>query len=336
MSTIFKLDIISDPTIESNAINIRTDILVEVFTNNFMNVFGEDVNNTTINAKDKEKLKTFLNSFSSDVGRMMDDANAIANVKTISISSYYRTGDINTDKSIVQLDMDGNEIISNDFASFSDAKENAKNILGSIEKINESELLVADSINKRAIIVDMVEQRVKWEYVSDRYIFDAHYIPHDINILVNDGTITLSDIVIGNNDYVTWVNNSSSDITIYSGDVDESSFDSSFDINQYGKYFKSEILHSGEVYTYKFEMEGKFGWFSYPVVNIGKVISSKCKISPLDYFIITEGDGNDSAFTNRVIKVNCYGDSKWTYGEGYLVKPRDARPIINNKIIIST
>lgn len=335
MSTIFTVEIISDPTIISNSSSVQTDILTDIFFNNFMSVFGSDINNPVVSTQATDNLKTFFNSFGVDIQNALDNANAVANVQTISLSSYYRLGDLKTDKSVVQLDMEGNEITSNDYASFSDNKENANNILGSVEKINENDLLIADSINKRAIIVDINDKRIKWEYVSDRNIFDVHYVPYDINILINNVNSVITDTIIENNSYISWVNNSSSNITIYSGDVSNSSFDDSFDINQYGIYFKSDVIHNGESYTNKFDLEGKFGWFSYPVISIGNIIVSKSKLSPLDYFIVTEGDGNESAFTNRIIKVDCYGNIKWTYGEGEIVKPRDARPSLNKRVIIS-
>jgi hypothetical protein len=44
----------------------------------------------------------------------------------------------------------------------------------------------------------------------------------------------------------------------------------------------------------------------------------------------------ETPFSSRVIRVDSYGNIIWTFGNNYLVKPRDARPLLDNKILIST
>ena len=147
--------------------------------------------------------------------------------------------EITPNSTVAQLDMDGNVVFVSSVADFSNTKESAKDILGSAERINDSEILVADSVNKRAIVVNTVSDTITWQYDSDRYVIDAHIVS----------------------------NNSVSHI--------------------------------------------------------------------VDEFVIVECDGLESPFTGRVIKVDFWGNIVESFGEGYLVKPRDARIMQNNKILVS-
>lgn len=152
---------------------------------------------------------------------------------------------ISNKSTTIILDMDGNIITKNGEANFSDTKYNAKSILGSVEKISKNDILIADSKNKRAIIVDVLKNRIKWEYISDRYIYDAHLFPRD-----ND---------INNDDFI---------------------------------------------------------------------------VSSSDFFLITEGDSFESPFTSKIRKIDMFGNTIWDFGDN-VSKPRDARPLINNQVIIS-
>lgn len=241
-------------------------------------------------------------------------------------------------KNVIELDMNGDEINSSTKATFAMTKEEVKNILGSVEKINEKEILVADSKNKRAMIIDVETQAIKWEYISDRYIVDAHLVPYELDPIEISATQfeEKEDSKINLGQYVTWVNATSNPISIYSGDVIESDFDSTFNLNKYGTIFKSNELQPGEKYIYKPESIGDYGWFSYPNINIGKISAYNIKVSPNDFFVLTENDGLESSFTSRVVKVNAYGNIVLTFGNSYLTNPKDARPLNNNKIIIST
>jgi hypothetical protein len=241
-------------------------------------------------------------------------------------------------KTVIELDMNGDEINSSEKSTFAITKEEVKNILGSVEKINEKEILVADSKNKRAMIIDIETQTIKWEYISDRYIVDAHLVPYEIDP-ISISTIQFEekeDSKINLGQYITWVNETANPVYIYSGDVTASDFNATFNLNRYGTIFKSNVLQIGEKYTYKFESIGDYGWFSYPNINIGKVSVYNIKVSPNDFFVLTENDGLESSYTSRVIKVNTYGNIVLKFGNSYLTNPKDARPLNNNKIIIST
>jgi len=243
--------------------------------------------------------------------------------------------------SVVQLDMSGETIFSNNAAIFATSKETAKTLLGSAQKLGNSEILIGDSYNKRAIITytDLETEKplIEWEYNSDRYISDFHIIlQDDKNISVGNDAISDSNVFIRQGSEVIWENNSVSPISIYSGTTTYDQFQLDPDLNLYGSIFKSSLLQPGERYTYKFVTVGEFDWFVYPGILTGRVNVTKNRISNTDNFIILENDGLDSPFSSRVIKVDAYGNVLWSFGESYLVKPRDARPLLNDGVIIST
>jgi len=107
-------------------------------------------------------------------------------------------------------------------------------------------------------------------------------------------------------------------------------------LNLYGDVFKSGVLQPGERFAYKFVMVGEYDWFVYPGILTGRVSVTRNRISSMDQFIVLESDGLESPFSSRVIKVDAWGNILWSFGESYLVKPRDARPLINDGVIIST
>lgn len=243
--------------------------------------------------------------------------------------------------SVTQLDMDGNTFFSNNAAIFADTKSNAKNILGSAEKIGANELLIADSTNKRAIIVnfnmDNQTTSVEWEYDSDRTIPDFHIVPqNEIVINVTDGNISDPDLFVKNGTTVIWENNSSEPISIYSGYTTFAIFQTDPSLDLYGKEFKSGTLQPGERYSFKFNTVGYSDWFVYPSILTAKVTTTTQRLSDRDQYLILESDGLESPFTSRVIKVDSWGNVIWSFGEAYLVKPRDARPLINNNVLVST
>ncbi len=236
---------------------------------------------------------------------------------------------------VVQLSMDGTVLAFDNKAVFSTTKDEAKTILGSSEKISENEILIADSINNRVIIIDTVSNQIKWEYVSDRHVLDAHIILSD-TLVISVNRQVQQDVTVNQNQTVIWNNDTSVPTKIYSGNVTMEDLNSpSFDPGPYGSDFESVLLQPTDRWAYKFTNIGEFGWFSYPSKTVGKILVSNVKMSSANQFIIVEGDGLESANTGRVIRVDAWGNILNYFGNGYLVKPVDARPQLNGKVTIS-
>lgn len=243
--------------------------------------------------------------------------------------------------SVVQLDLSGNVLMSNNAAVFATSRSEAKNILGGVKKVGQNELLIADAKDQRAVITytDFVNKKIKvtWQYDSDRYVCDFILYPQDdIEISVTDGAIDTPEPFIIRGQTITWTNNSASPISIYSGNTDYDTFYENPDLSKYGTYFESGTLNPGESYTFRFEMNGEFDWFVYPSILTGKVTVTEQRISSRDMFYILESDGLESPYTSRAIKVDSWGNVLWSFGENYLVKPRDIRALSNNQVLIST
>jgi len=243
--------------------------------------------------------------------------------------------------SVVQLDMGGEVLFSNNAAVFASTKEAAKDSLGSAEKIGDSELLIGDSINQRAMVIntDLTTQipQIVWQYDSDRLVPDFHLnIQDERRISINDGSVSeaLSYVRQGMN--VIWTNDSSSPVSVYSGSTTYTLFTLNPNLNLYGEVFSSSVLQPGESYTFKFEEEGAYPWFVYPSILTATIQVNKQRLSSQDEYLILESDGLESPFSSRLIKVDSWGNVIWSFGEGYLVKPRDARPMLNNRVLIST
>jgi hypothetical protein len=245
--------------------------------------------------------------------------------------------------SVVELDLEGNLVYSNNDGKIAATKEDAKSILGSCEKISENELLIGDACNKRAIITSMntmsLTSTVKWEYASDRYVSDFHIVQQDdIVIDIHDTYVTNSSLYIKDGTTIIWKNSTESliPITIYSGTTSPFLFEQNPTLSFYGKEFQSETILPGESYANTFYQIGNFDWFVYPSILTGRISVVDQRVSDRDNFLIVENDGLDSPFTSRVIKIDSYGNVLWSFGESYLVKPRDVRSLLNGNVIIST
>jgi len=236
---------------------------------------------------------------------------------------------------VVQMDMDAGIVASTSQAFFHETKAQAVDSLGSAEKISEIEILIADTQNNRAIIVDTATNRIMWEYNSDRYIVDAHIVPADTNILVASYGATNDDMAINKNKTVIWTNNTDHIVTIYSGDIGDITDSVDIDLDSYGDDFKSFAMNPLDRFAYKFTTEREYKWFSYPDLVKGDITVSRIKAFSSDNFVILERDNLESPFTSRAIKIDIYGNIITEFGKGYLVKPSDARPL-NNGILIST
>jgi hypothetical protein len=243
--------------------------------------------------------------------------------------------------SVVQFNLQGQTIFSNNAAVFANNKDEAETLLGSAQKIGDNELLIGDSVNKRAIItstnLDTEKSQIIWQYNSDRFVSDFRLVLQDEKtIIIRDDCIDPSNISIVQNTIIIWKNNSISPVTVYSGKTTYDDFQLDQDLNLYGSEFRSQVLQSGESYAFKFVIVGEYDWFIHPNILTGKISVTKNRISPTDQFLILENDSLNSPFTSRVIKVDCWGNVLFSFGENYLVNPRDARPLLNGNTIIST
>jgi hypothetical protein len=261
---------------------------------------------------------------------------ALANVAATTNISLAFSLDASSNNNVVQMDMDGNLMASNDRAIFSNTKEEAKNILGSTEKISANEILIADSVNKRAIIVDIATKKIKWMYNSDRYVIDAHIVlQNTLTVDINSSNVASDDITLNKGQTIIWENKLSTPVTIYSGNIDGIDITTNFDENLYGDLFKSIVLNQGDRWAYEFASTGDFDWFTYPNALTGTITVSNYKMSSANQFILLESDGLESSSTSRAIKIDSWGNVIWSM-ENFLVKPRDIRSLINNKVLIST
>jgi len=237
--------------------------------------------------------------------------------------------------SVVEIKMDGSIIAKSNEAKFADNREDALKYLGSAERIG-NDVLIADSINKRAIILNG-NNEIIWEYDSDRYVVDFHLVPRERKTFeVRDDAVSPGIMELKAGSLVIWENNSSQPISIYSGKTTYEQFMLDPDLDLYGEEFKSGVLQPGDRFIYRFVAAKIYDWFVYPTILTGELNVYTSRVSTEDRYVITESDNYESPFTSRVIKVDSWGNVLWTYGEGFLVKPRDARPLLDEKVLIST
>jgi hypothetical protein len=243
--------------------------------------------------------------------------------------------------SVTQLNDEGELLFSNNSAKFAENRTRAKILLGSAEKIGPSELLIGDSLRKRAITVhtdlETTVPEILWQYDSDRFVPDFHIAPQEqIVISILDDSISESSAFIRQGVTIVWENNSASPVTIYSGTTILDLFNQDPDLTLYGDLFTSPVLDPGDTYSYEFVSEGEFDWFVYPDILTGKITVTKQRLSSRDLYYILESDGLESPFTSRLIKVDSWGNALWSFGEGLIVQPRDVRPMINGNVLLST
>jgi plastocyanin len=284
---------------------------------------------------------------------------------------------------LAQLDMDGNVLFSSNEANFATTKAQIKKIKGSVEKIGQSDFLVADTRNNRAVVlrlgetkftdvfynraetvnpiqdselyenvlmnpkimqelfddggdISVPEETVLWQYNSSRYVTAFRLIPSEISISIYDGSIDSTPTTVRQGDTVTWVNNSSQSIYVYSGFTSYDLFNFNPDLNLYGQDFSSTEIEVGGSWSFTFSGTGTNDWFIYPTILTGKIIVVSPRINSNDYFLIAENDGLSLPFSSRIIKTNYNKNIVWSFGNSYLIKPRNVKPMYNNKVLIST
>ena len=245
--------------------------------------------------------------------------------------------------SVVQIDLYGNLLFSNNAAKFADDLETAKMTLGSAEKISDNELLIADAARNRAIItltnLDSKKPFVAWQYDSDRAVSDFHLMENkQIEISISDGSISDDDIGIKSGTTIVFSNDSLVPIQILSGTTTQEQFLEDPDLTLYGDEFSSGTLNPGEKYSFRFDDIGIFDWFYYDGTDIGtgSINVSQGRVSSRDEYLIVENDPSTSMFGSRVIKVNAWGDVLWSFGEDWLHHPKDARGSPDGSVLIST
>ena len=251
-------------------------------------------------------------------------------------------------ETVIELDINGELVFSNNDAMFAPTKALAMDLLGSCEKTSDTELLLGDAYNKRAIIVntDLItkDSSIQWEYDSDRYVTDFHLAIQDdvlINVSnVSNTAIDLTTLAIREGTTVTWVNDSNENIIICSGTTNTALFNQNPDLNLYGDKFISSNVAAGNSYSVTFYSTDVVDWFVYPGIMTaemtGQITITSHRLSNTDQYFILENDMMDSPFTSRVIRTDSYGKIIYEFGAGYLVRPRDVRPLLNNKVMIST
>jgi hypothetical protein len=243
--------------------------------------------------------------------------------------------------SVAQYDLSGNLIFTNNAAKFAETKATAKSFLGGAHKIDSDEVMIADAIRQRAIIVhtDLQTQdpRIIWEYESDRLISDFQMVAQEERaISVTDSEADPDEISVRTGTTVVWHNDSSAPITIYSGKTTPATFAEDPDLSLYGDEFFSQELQPGEQYAKSFDSVEEVAWFAYPSIVTGLVNVTASRISASDQYLILEKDPKGSVFGSRVIRVDSWGNVIWTFGEGVLFDPKDVRPLEGNSVIIST
>ena len=178
---------------------------------------------------------------------------------------------------------------------------------------------------------------IEWQYDSDKYITDFHISPQEQRVIdIFDDSISESSVYIRRGTTVVWRNSSSDPVTIYSGSTNYDLFQQDPDLDLYGEIFVSPIINPGETYSFEFISGGEFDWFTYPDILTGEVVVTNQRISSRDMYYLLESDGLDSPFTSRLIKVDSWGNLLFSFGEGLITKPRDARPMINGNVVLST
>lgn len=273
---------------------------------------------------------------------------------------------------IINLDMDGNMLFANNDAYFGHTKDDVKNVSSRIQKAGESEYLVADGLGKRAFIiktsasdyvgiiesmyVDPVEQedadflnavfgsiqtiinfpKVIWQYSSGKYITSFYLIPAETQeISICDDAIRDADVWIRQGTEVKFLNNSNKPVRVYSGNTNYDQFVLNPNLNLYGKKFKSPVIQPGSSWSYRFVTVEEDNYFIYPDILTGKISITRDRLNANDEFLVAESDNLGQPFSSRAIRVDSWGNVVKSFGESYLVNPRNIRPMLNGGMVIS-
>jgi len=243
-------------------------------------------------------------------------------------------------QSVIEVSESCDLILSNNTAIIASNKTFAKEFCGSAYKYDSNELHIGDAYGKRALIVklDLTNKTssIIWEYDSDKIISDFNKVPNsDFVNRVTDLGILNDAIYIKRDTNITWYNDTNETIRILSGETNYDQFYLDPDFDNFGLIFDSEDILPGEYYTFRDLNIGTCDYFVYPYIYTGKIYCVDSSISPDDSFIIVENDQNGSSYLNRIIKVDVWGNLTWSFGESFVSTIKDAKPYLNNEIIIT-
>ncbi len=242
--------------------------------------------------------------------------------------------------SVVEYDSQNKLLFSENTAIINSNKDNMKKRLGGARKSSGDELIIADPYGKRAIVVNINEDtkssEIVWEYLSDRIVSDFKKVPKkNIDIRINNSGIEIPSLHIRRDMYVSWYNNTNNTIRILSGKTNFNQFHEDPDLDLFGGEFDSGDILPGNYFTFRFINNGILDYFVYPFIHSGKLYISESSIIPDDHFIIVENDDNEGSYLNRIIKVDCWGNVVWEFGNTYVSSIKDAVPVSEEEIIIT-
>lgn len=242
--------------------------------------------------------------------------------------------------SVVQLDADGDTIFSNNAAKFAVGKSQAKLSLGSAWKIDDGTVMIADALRRRAIITHTYlndqSTRIIWEYDSDRVVCDFQPTSFDERrITVEAASTDQDDMYVKTGTTVVWKNDAAVPIRILSGTTTPAAFAADPDLTLYGDEFDSGEIQPGEEYALNTEELGDFGWFAYPMIVTGVLHVTAAGVSDTDQYLVVEKEDQGSEFGSRVARLDAWGNVVWTFGDGFLSDPRDARQLAGGSIMVS-
>lgn len=242
--------------------------------------------------------------------------------------------------SVVQYDMGGNVLFTNNAAKFAEGREDAKSSLGSAVKVGASSLAIADACNRRAIVVatDLatMESRVEWEYDSDRIVSDMQPCESpDREVVVGESSCSPEDVYVGAGATVVWRNSSSVPIRVLSGATTPEAFAADPDLSLYGDEFSSDEVPPGGEVAIPFPNQGDFAWFAHPNVVSGVVHVGAAAVAEDSRYVVLEKEESGSFVGSRVAMLDSWGNVLWTFGHGLLSDPTDVRPLADGAMMVS-
>lgn len=247
---------------------------------------------------------------------------------------------LNTNRTILEFGMDGEILSSYAGFAFAQNKTDASNLGGKVRKFDKA-LFVSDPVNKRAAIFDTITKKVIWEYCSDRPIIDfvpsKPSTPVNVSISTVSGSTAISpaDVNVRLGQELIWKNSTSSEIGIYSGNVDPTDKIDLIDLKQHQSPFYIPSIGAGEKYGKVFYEVGKLQYFLYPSLTNGTIYVHQGWTDLSSSFYILETDGKDSLFGSRLVQVDVYGNTLWTFGDGYMLSPKEVQALLEDKALLS-
>jgi hypothetical protein len=241
---------------------------------------------------------------------------------------------------VVEFDRSGNVVTSNIDALIVRSRDEAKSLLGSVEKGGPDELLIGDAVNRRAIIADLdtssKTSQIVWEFNSDKIISDFSRIPLETTTFeIDENGLNKDSVFIKRDSSVIWRNNSSDTIRILSGSTTSSLFAEDPDLALFGFEFDSGDLAPGESFVFRFINFGTFNFFVYPDIFTGQVFVTNSSISPDDKFVLAENDASKSSYASRAIKIDAWGNLEWSFGETFVRFVKDVKPVSDTEIVVT-